>query len=268
MTDQAAKGRRLYEDIVQEFSSLIRQGVLKPGERLPSERVLADQLQVRRSTVREALRTLELQGLVISKRGSGTFINTDNLESMVALLASTLTSGADTLKHIFEMRHMLEPQIAALAAQRANKQEVAELESILEEQVKEIADGGTGVDSDTAFHFAMASATHNSALVKVVSAVEDILRRSRNQSLQEPGRPQRSLASQREILGMSHSGAAAGARRAMEYHLTTVEPENLTRDEPTNKEPSAINSQEADSANLPEIPRSDVLRGKTKVTDR
>ena len=268
MTDQAAKGRRLYEDIVQEFSSLIRQGVLKPGERLPSERVLADQLQVSRSSVREALRSLELQGLVISKRGSGTFINTDNLESMVALLASTLTSGADTLKHIFEMRHMLEPQIAALAAQRANKQEVAELESILEDQVKEIADGGTGVDSDTAFHFAMASATHNSALVKVVSAVEDILRRSRNQSLQEPGRPQRSLASHREILGMIHSGDAAGARRAMEYHLTTVEPENLTRDEPTNKEPSAINSQEADSANLPEIPRSDVLRGKTKVADR
>ena len=268
MTDQAAKGRRLYEDIVQEFSSLIRQGVLKPGERLPSERVLADQLQVSRSSVREALRSLELQGLVISKRGSGTFINTDNLESMVALLASTLTSGADTLKHIFEMRHMLEPQIAALAAQRANKQEVAELESILEEQVKEIADGGTGVDSDTAFHFAMASATHNSALVKVVSAVEDILRRSRNQSLQEPGRPQRSLASHREILGMIHSGDAAGARRAMEYHLTTVEPENLTSDEPKNNEPSAINSQEADSANLPEIPRSDVLRGKTKVADR
>ena len=268
MTDQAAKGRRLYEDIVQEFSSLIRHGVLKPGERLPSERVLADQLQVSRSSVREALRSLELQGLVISKRGSGTFINTDNLESMVALLASTLTSGADTLKHIFEMRHMLEPQIAALAAQRANKQEVAELESILEEQVKEIADGGTGVDSDTAFHFAMASATHNSALVKVISAVEDILRRSRNQSLQEPGRPQRSLASHREILGMIHSGDAAGARRAMEYHLTTVEPEHLTRDEPTNKEPSAISSQEADSADLPEIPRSDVLRGKTKVADR
>ena len=147
MTGHAVKGRRLYEDIVQQFSSLIRQGVLKPGERLPSERVLAEQLQVSRSSVREAIRSLELQGLVISKRGSGTFINTDNLESMVALIASTLTSGADTgvdnLKHIFEMRHMLEPQIAALAAQRANEQEVAELESILEEQVRQIAGGGT-----------------------------------------------------------------------------------------------------------------------------
>ena len=249
MTDHAAKGRRLYEDIVQQFSSLIQQGVLKPGERLPSERVLAEQLQVSRSSVREAIRSLELQGLVISKRGSGTFINTDNLESMVAPIASTLTSGADTgvdnLKHIFEMRHMLEPQIAALAAQRANPQEVAELGSILEEQVRQIASGGTGVDADTSFHFAMASATHNSALVKVVSAVEDILRRSRDQSLQEPGRPQRSLASHREILSMIQTRDAEGARRAMEYHLTAVEPENVS-----SFQPSAISIQEQETGDF------------------
>ena len=104
MTTHTVQSRRLYEDIVQQFSSLIRQGALKPGERLPSERVLAEQLQVSRSSVREAIRSLELQGLVISKRGSGTFINTDNLESMVALIASTLSAGTGTIQHIFEMR--------------------------------------------------------------------------------------------------------------------------------------------------------------------
>jgi len=258
MTEHAVKGRRLYQDIVQQFSSLIHEGVLRPGERLPSERVLAEQLKVSRSSVREAIRSLELQGLVISKRGSGTFINTDNLESMVALIASTLTSGADTLKHIFEMRHMLEPQIAALAAQRANPQEVAELEVILENQLQEIAEGGTGVDSDTAFHFAMASATHNSALVKVVSAVEDILRRSRDKSLQEPGRPERSLASHREILSMIHKGDADGARRAMEYHLTTVEPENLTSYQPS------ANGSKIKSATISLSRRSEVRHGKRR----
>ena len=263
MTDRTAKGRRLYEDIVQRFSSLIRQGVLKPGERLPSERVLAEQLQVSRSSVREAIRSLELQGLVISKRGSGTFINTDNLESMVALIASTLSSGTDTLKHIFEMRHMLEPQIAGLAAQRANQQEVAELEGILEDQVREIAEGGTGVDADTAFHFAMASATHNSALVKVVSAVEDILRRSRDQSLQEPGRPQRSLASHREILSMISSGDAEEARRAMDYHLTTGEPANLE-----SSQPSAISFQDQGNGYLPKPPVGSAAREKTRVAGR
>ena len=253
MTVNAAPGRRLYEDIVQRFRLLIREGALKPGDRLPAERVLAEQLQVSRSSVREAIRSLELQGLVVSKRGSGTFINTDNLESMVALIASTLSSGADTLKHIFEMRHMLEPQIAAAAAQRASEQEISDLESILEQQVREIADGGTGVDSDTAFHFALASATHNSALVKVVSAVEDILRRSRDQSLQEPGRPQRSLASHREILRMIRAGDADGARSAMEYHLTAVEPENVS-----SHQPSADNSQLSESSTDPS-PSRDVL---------
>ena len=86
-------GRRRYEDIVQEFHTLIRSGDLEHGARLPSERALAEQFKVSRSSVREAIRSLELQGLVVTKRGSGTFINTEDLDSIVALLASTLSSG-------------------------------------------------------------------------------------------------------------------------------------------------------------------------------
>ena len=221
---QPGPSRRVHDLLVERFRSIIRDGALKPGERLPSERALAEQLQVSRSSVREAIRSLELQGLVVSKRGSGTFIETDNLESMVSLIASTLSGGAETLKDIFEMRHLLEPQIAAVAAQRASAGEVGELEAILADQEREIAEGGSGVDADTAFHFALAAATHNSALVKVVSAVEDILRQSRDQSMQAPGRAARSLESHRRILQMVQAGDGDGARRAMEHHLTVVEP--------------------------------------------
>ena len=221
------QGRRLHEDIVQQLNSLIRQRDLEHGARLPAERVLAEQFKVSRSSVREAIRSLELQGLLVSKRGSGTFINTENLEAVVALIATTLSSGGETLKEIFEVRHLLEPQIAAVAAQRANEGEVRRLGEILEVQQQQIQQGDSGVDADTAFHFALASATHNSALVKVVSAVEDILRLSRDQSLQEPGRAQRSLASHRQILEMVRAGDASGARQAMEHHLTSVEPANL-----------------------------------------
>lgn len=216
--------RRLHEGIVQQFHSLIRTGTLRHGDRLPSERVLAEQFKVSRSTVREALRSLELQGLALSRPGSGTFINTDDLNSVVGLIASTLSIGTDTIRDTFEMRHLLEPQIAYLAAQRANSEEVRRIQEILEEQRQQIARGETGVESDTNFHFALALATHNSALVKVVSAVEDILHRSRDQSLQQPGRPQRSLDSHVEILFAVQAGDAEGARRAMDYHLTTVEP--------------------------------------------
>lgn len=185
---------------------------------------MAEQFNVSRSSVREAIRSLELQGMVISRRGSGTFINTEAIESTVALLASTLSAGSDTLKEIFEVRHLLEPQIAAVAATRADEDEVKRMAAILEEQQQQLEQGETGVDADTAFHFALASATHNSALVKVVSAVEDILRLSRDRSLQEPGRAKRSLASHRQILEKVRFGDAEGAREAMEYHLTSVEP--------------------------------------------
>jgi len=225
---RSVRRRRLYEDIVQQFHSLIRQGVLQHGARLPSERMLAEQFNVSRSSVREAIRSLELQGLVVSRRGSGTFINTEaNTEaiaSVVALLASTLSAGNETMKEIFEVRHLLEPQIAAVAATRAGSDEVKRLADILEEQQQQLEKGESGVDADTAFHFALASATHNSALVKVVSAVEDILRLSRDRSLQEPGRAKRSLVSHRQILEKVKAGDAEGARVAMEYHLTSVEP--------------------------------------------
>lgn len=223
-------GRRLHENIVQRLHLLIRQGELKHGSRLPSERAMAEQFKVSRSSVREAIRSLELQGLVVTKRGSGTFINTQDLDSVVALLASTLSSGPgtlDPLDDIFEMRHVLEPQIAAMAALRANPEEVARLAEILEEQERQIANGETGVDADTAFHFALATATHNAALVKVVSAVEDILSRSRNQTLQTPGRPRLSLASHERILESIKRGDSEEARRAMDHHLTVVEPPEI-----------------------------------------
>ena len=235
LTIEPKVGQRRYENIVQEFHALVRRGDLEHGARLPSERALAGQFKVSRSSVREAIRSLELQGLVVTKRGSGTFINTEDLDSVVALLASTLSSGPGspgTLDDIFEMRHVLEPQISAMAALRASREEIERMDQILEEQERQIADGQTGVDADTAFHFALATATHNAALIKVVSAVEDILRRSRNQTLQTPGRPVRSLASHRRILESVKNGDSEEARRSMDHHLTVVEPADVVRDQP------------------------------------
>ena len=243
MQDQlhSIKKRRLHEDIVQQFHSMIRQGTLSHGDRLASERKLAEQFQVSRSSVREAIRSLELQGLVISKRGSGTFISTENADSVLALMAASLNTGGEALRDIFEMRRVLEPAIAALAAERATDGDVGQMAAILEEQQRQIDAGETGVEADTAFHFALAAATHNSALNKVVSAVEDILQRSRDQSLQEPGRPQRSLESHRQILEMISNKDRTGAQQAMSHHLEVVEPSTLA--------PWPV--PESDSADLP-----------------
>ena len=215
--------RKLYQDIVGQIGELIREGVLSPGDRLPPERELAERLQVSRSSLREAMRTLELQGLVVSRPGAGTFVSAGSLDGLVAIIASSLAKANDAQGDIFEVRHLLEPEIAALAARRATEQDIQRMVGALEQQEGQILEGETGVGGDTAFHFAMAQATQNWALVKVISTISDILRQSRDQALHTPGRPQRSLASHRQILDTIQRGDPEGARSAMEHHLLEVE---------------------------------------------
>ena len=220
----AVERRKLYQDIMGQIRELIRDGTLKPGDRLPSGRELAERLEVSRSSVREAIRALELQGLVVSRPGAGTFVSTESLDTLISIIDSSLTEGMDILRDIFEMRRLLEPQIAALAADRATQEDIQRMVDALEEQERQIDGGGTGVEGDTAFHFAMAQATHNWALVRVISTISDILRGSRDQSLQTNGRARRSLASHAQIVPMIQRGDVEGARSAMEYHISEVEP--------------------------------------------
>ena len=135
---EAIKQRRLYQDVVRQIRNLIDEGTLKPGDRLPSERELAEQLQVSRSSLREAMRTLELQGLVVSRPGAGTFVSNDTNGSVADALTAYLADGKDALKDVFEMRHILEPQMAALAAGRATPEDLQRLEQMLTQQADQI----------------------------------------------------------------------------------------------------------------------------------
>lgn len=237
---KAIKRRRLYQDIVGQVHEFIREGVLKPGDRLPPERELAERLQVSRSSLREAMRALELQGLVVSRPGAGTFVSTESLDTLVSTIAASVTQARDALNDIFEMRHILEPEIAALAAERATQEDIQRMAAALEEQEGQVASGATGVEGDTAFHFAMAQATQNWALVKVIHTIADILRESRDQSLQTPGRPQRSLASHRHILETISNQDVEDARSAMEHHISEVEPAHTFIDGASEPAPSAV----------------------------
>lgn len=221
---QVVQRRRLHQDIAGQIRDLIRDGVLKSGDRLPAERELAERFQVSRSSLREAMRALELQGMVVSRPGSGTFVSSETLEPLVSIIASTLTQANQSLSDIFEVRHLLEPHIAALAAERATPEDCGHMDEAIEEQESQIANGNTGVDGDTAFHFALAQATQNWALVKVISTISDILTQSRDHTMQTPGRPLRSLASHRHILETVRGGDVEGAREAMQHHIAEVEP--------------------------------------------
>ncbi|HEY8477993.1 MAG TPA: FadR/GntR family transcriptional regulator [Chloroflexota bacterium] len=214
---RAVRKTRLYEEVMAQLAELIRQGQLKPGDRLPSERELSERMQVSRTVVREALRALELRGLVVSRPGAGTFIVDGTAEALVRALTHL------ALEDIFELRMLLEPSIAALAAQRATPEDIQRLESVLQQQEQQVREGRSGAEADATFHSLLAEATHNRALLRLGAALMDVLAPSRNERLQTPQRVQQSLLSHRRILSAIKAGNPDEAREAMQDHIRRVD---------------------------------------------
>jgi GntR family transcriptional regulator, transcriptional repressor for pyruvate dehydrogenase complex len=220
---KAIKKTRLYEEVVGQLHQLIDDGRLKAGDRLPSERELAETFRVSRSSVREAIKTLENEGMVVSRPGSGTFITAVNVEAIIPPLASLLSRGKDALVDLFEMRCLVEPSIAALAAERATPADILRLKEIYSQQEQQINRDTSAVDSDAAFHLTIGRATHNAALQRLVASIVEILKPIREKSLQTPGRAHKSLASHREILVAIERHDPELARQAMQRHIQAVE---------------------------------------------
>src|SRR2546427_4692603 len=199
------KSTRIYEEIVRQVKQMIAEGRLKSGDRLPPERDLAEKFVVSRSSVREALRALESLGLVEIRAGEGTFVREVSVESLIEPLALVMASQREAIAELFEARRLLEPGIAVLAASRATPEEISEMERILDEQANEIAAGKTGLVQDAAFHGAIGAAAHNRAITRLAHAIMDLLTQSREESLNTPGRPQRSHQDHRRIqIGRAH----------------------------------------------------------------
>ena len=238
---RAIKKTRIYEDVVSQIHELIKDGRLKAGDQLPSERELAETFKVSRTSVREALRALETQGLMVTRTGMGTFVADLPTESLVELLAKLLIEAKDALADIFEMRKLIEPQIAALAAERASKRDVERMREILKKQREQISQGVMAVEADAEFHFSIGQATQNQALQKLVSGLMELLSHSREESLQTPGRSAASLASHISILSAIEDNDKGRARKAMLNHIEKVE-QNITPD----KEKPHLNYIKAD----------------------
>jgi GntR family transcriptional repressor for pyruvate dehydrogenase complex len=233
---RAIKKTRIHEEVVTQIHELIREGKLKAGDQLPSERELSETFKVSRTSVREALRTLETKGLIISRTGMGNFVADLPIESLVAPLAKLLIEEKTALADIFELRKLIEPHIAALAAERATPREIERMKKLLDKQREQVQGGATGVDADTEFHFAIGKATQNHAIEKLVSGLLDVLSHSREESLQTSGRRQASIDSHLAIVAAIEKHDQAKAWEAMRYHIEQVEQNVLS----LKKEQSAV----------------------------
>ncbi len=180
---------------------------------------------VSRASVREAMRLLDQKGLLTVLPGSGTYVTEDTVETIVQAFSSLLEDPGDGAGDVFEMRLLLEPHVASLSAERATAESIDRMREILEQQRGDIEAGGTGVAYDIAFHFTIANATNNSALVAVTHAISDILSQSREDSLMSNKRSNRSLQSHLRILEAIARHDPRSARQAMHRHIAQIDRE-------------------------------------------
>jgi GntR family transcriptional regulator, transcriptional repressor for pyruvate dehydrogenase complex len=219
---EPVKRSRIYEHIVEQIRALIREGRWAPGDQIPPERELAERFRVSRTSVREALRALEMQGIIDSRQGGGTFVRTADTEALVPPLAAAILRGRQELAEVLEVRELIEPGIARGAAQRATAEHVAELETLLERQRRCIAEGRSFVDEDTAFHYTLARAADNHILLRLHNLILDLLRESRQSYLHVPDRPQTSLRGHEAILNAIKMHDPQAAYNASLEHITEV----------------------------------------------
>lgn len=168
------RNTRLYETIVDQILQHVLDGTLRPGDRLPAERELAEQFEVSRTAVREAIKALRAKGLVEVRPGSGTFIVDDTTVAVRHALGLSVTISKSKglgLSDLIEFRAMVEPEIAALSAERATQEDKARLRAAIETMDRSLNHAEAFIKADLDFHLTLASATQNILTANLVEAV-------------------------------------------------------------------------------------------------
>jgi len=217
--------RRLSQQIAAQLCQLIREGHYRPGDRLPAERDLAEQLQVSRASLREALRGLEIAGIVESHHGGGTYVRNGFVQGLISPLALVLEASGDLIGDLWEVRLIVEPDVAALAALRATPTDMATLEEVLRQQAEDLDHPvpQRAPNLDRQFHVALAQASGNEVAVQVIQLINRVLQEGRRHYHASPQRHLRAYQMHQEILDAVRARQPDEARDKMLQHLREVE---------------------------------------------
>jgi len=220
---KAIQASRLCEQIVQQIEESIRKGELTEGSQLPAERDLATQFGVSRTAVREAIKALQEKGLVDAFPGRGTFVTNGTSNSMRRSLDRIIKSGEpDGWGYLVEVREILEPEIAALAAQRAEDQDIATMQEAVNVMDQAGRDADAFIEADLDFHLALAEAAANLIVLSLIDSIVGLLREQRLRIFRIGGGPERGQHHHKRILDAIKRHDAPGARAAMQAHLRQV----------------------------------------------
>ncbi len=218
---QPIQSERLYERIVNQIEQRIAIGDLKVGAQLPTEHELAKQFAVSRTAVREAVKALREKGLVEIRLGRGTFV-TQGAEGLVRHSLGLLLKSENGLAHLAEVREMLEPEIAALAATRISGENIAAMTEALQAMETALDNADVFAEADLDFHLALAEATQNPLIPSLMDSIIDLLREERKRTGTVEGGLERGQYHHKKILEAVIQRDPQAARRAMQDHLQQV----------------------------------------------
>lgn len=215
---------RLYESAIEQIMDLVKKSELKPGDKLPPERKLAEKLSISRGSLREAFRVLESKGLIKSKAGGGRFIREIRKNGHNSTENIILSLEKSSILELLEAREMFEVKIAKIAAQRATPEDIKLIEMALNKmnQKEELKDEKK-TESDTEFHLAIASTSHNFVFVNIIKLHLDLLKETRGKTWQIPGRREKQYQEHQTILQAIKEHNSKKAGEAMLTHLKNVE---------------------------------------------
>lgn len=220
--------QRIYQQIVEQISRMIREGLLKPGDRLPPERQLAEEFGVSRAAVREALSALGLMGLVEVRHGEGTFVRSVSEEGLVTPMALLLALERDEAigLELLEIRSALEAESAYLAAQRREPEDLAAMEGALERMEMALKSGDLAADADWQFHHAIIAASGNGLLLQIMRSLsenmQDSLKLYRERLLRIPAMDRMLLDEHRGVLEAIRDQQPDLAHDRMRAHIERV----------------------------------------------
>jgi GntR family transcriptional regulator, transcriptional repressor for pyruvate dehydrogenase complex len=214
---------RLYEQIVQQIEDSILKGTLKPGDQLPAERELALQFGVSRTAVREAVKALREKGLVEAYSGRGTFVTDGTSLAIRQSLDLMMKIGQpEGSTHLAEVRAILEPEIAGLAAARAEEQHIATMREAVAVMDRSRSDGDAFIEADLDFHLSLAEAAANPLILSLIDSIVGLLREQRMRVFKVNGGPERGQFHHKRILEAVERRDPEKARAAMREHLQQV----------------------------------------------
>lgn len=216
--------RRNFEAVVESIRRQIYAGNLRPGQKLPNEAELARQFNVGRSAVREALKVLELSGLLTVRRGynGGTFVAPPDFEDASEVVTLSLHLGRTTLEQLVEAREVIEVRAAELAARRASDEEIAALAETIERMSANMKVPARFIAADVDFHIAIAEMARNNVFIFSLNAIRNLLSQELNRIVRDADVRQVVTDHHRAIFRAvaAHRGRDAG--QAMRSHLQDI----------------------------------------------